>query len=608
MRDILGKAKTVRELLKGVKYTIDYYQREYKWGDKQARELVDDLTSKFLEEYQPTHTRKQVAEYPHYFLGAIIISKKDSANYIVDGQQRLTSLSLLLILLRNLQRDRHDVVNIDELIVSEKYGKKSFNLDVDERNPCMEALFEAQSFDSSDRSESVQNLYARYQDMQEAWPEELRSDALPYFVDWLLENVHLVEITAYSDDDAYTIFETMNDRGLSLSPTDMLKGYLLANIDEEKRTSANTRWRNRIAELNGAGKEVDADCFKAWLRSQYASKIRERKRGAKPEEFDRIGTEFHRWLRDASSSIGLTSSDAFFRFIDQDFDFYARQYLRLVGASKVKVNGLEHVYYNAQHGFTLQNMILLAPLRSDDEADVVNKKIRLTARFIDILLAWRIWNLRSISYSTMQYAMFLVMRDIRGLAPQPLAKKLHELLSKETETFSSNKRPRLHQQNRYTIHRLLARLTDYVETQSGETSRYAEYVGDGRGRYEVEHIWANHPERHMDEFAHSSDFAEHRNYIGGLLLLPKSFNASYGDLPYEEKLKYYRTQNLLAHSLHPDCYSHNPGFLRFISETALPFKAYLSFKKAEMEERGQLYRQIAKRVWNPDDLFCDASV
>lgn len=607
MRDILGKAKTVRELLKGVKYSIDYYQREYKWGEKQARELIDDLTGKFLEDYQPSHSRKQVAGYPHYFLGAIIISKKDSANYIVDGQQRLTSLSLLLILLRNLQRGRADVVNIDELIVSEKYGQISFNLDVDERNPCMEALFEAAAFDPSDRSESVQNLFGRYQDMEAAWPEELRGDALPYFVDWLLENVHLVEITAYSDDDAYTIFETMNDRGLSLSPTDMLKGYLLANIDERKRIPANARWRERIAELAATGKEVEADCFKAWFRSQYASKIRERKRGAKPEEFDRIGTEFHRWLRDASDQIGLTSSDAYFRFIDRDFDFYARQYLRLVEASRTKVAGLEHVFYNAQHGFTLQNMIILAPLRPDDDAHTVDVKMRITARFIDILLAWRLWNFRSIAYSTMQYAMFLVMRDIRGLAPQELATRLREALSEESETFVSNDRLRVHQQNRYAIHRILARLTDYVETASGQASRYAEYVAEGSNRYEVEHIWADHPERHSDEFSHPSDFAEHRNRIGGLLLLPKSFNASYGDLPYGEKLNHYRTQNLLAHSLHADCYSHNPGFVRLVKESGLPFRALSSFKKSDLEERGQLYRQIAERVWNPDDLLREVS-
>lgn len=604
MREILGKAQTVRELLKGVKYSIDYYQREYKWHGKQIRELVDDLTGKFLEEYDPSHARNKVADYPHYFLGSIIISKKDSANYIVDGQQRLTSLTLLLILLRTLQQGRADQVNVDELIVSEKYGQKSFNLHVDERAPVMEALYEGEPFDPNDRSESVQNLYQRYLDLDEAFPDELRGDALPYFIDWLLENVHLVEITAYSDDDAYTIFETMNDRGLSLSQTDMLKGYLLANIDDSaKRTAANTRWRERIRELNEAGKDVEPDCFKAWLRSQYATRIRERKKGAKPEDFDRIGTEFHRWLRDASPAIGLRQAADFYRFIDRDFDFYSRQYLRLVEASQKMVPGLEHVLYNVQHGFTLQYLLLLAPLKPDDADVVVRLKLRLVARFVDILLAWRLWNFRSIAYSTMQYAMFLVMRDTRGMSPPELARKLHDLLAREQETFASNDRLRVHQQNRRSLHRLLARLTDYVETESGNPSRFLDYVSEGKGRYEVEHIWADHPERHTDEFSHAADFAEHRNRIGGLLLLPKSFNASYGDLSYEKKLPHYNTQNLLARSLHPQCYEHNPGFLRFVQESGLPFKAHEHFKKADLDERGLLYRQLAERIWNPDDLL-----
>jgi uncharacterized protein with ParB-like and HNH nuclease domain len=152
MREILGKAKTVRELLKGVKYSIDYYQREYKWHEKQIHELVDDLSDKFLEEYDPTHPRQKVADYPHYFLGSIIISKKESTSYIVDGQQRLTSLTLLLTLLRNLQKDRAKQVNVDELIFSERFDQKSFNLHVDERTPAMEALYEGQSFDLTDRS------------------------------------------------------------------------------------------------------------------------------------------------------------------------------------------------------------------------------------------------------------------------------------------------------------------------------------------------------------------------------------------------------------------------------------------------------------------------
>jgi uncharacterized protein with ParB-like and HNH nuclease domain len=603
MSEILGKAKTIRELLKGVKYSIDYYQREYKWQDKQIRELIDDLTGKFLEEYNPIHLREKVAEYPHYFLGSIIISKKESKNYIVDGQQRLTSLTLLLVLLRSLQKERTDQVYLDDLIYSEKFGKKSFNLDVDERIECMDTLFEGGTLDLNDRPESVQNLILRYHDIDANLPDELRKDALPYFIDWLLENVHLVEITAYSDEDAYTIFETMNDRGLSLSPTDMLKGYILANIDQDKRIVANNLWRDRIREFNEIGKDVAADFFKAWLRSQYATKIRERKKNAKPEDFDRIGTEFHRWLRDASETIGLNNSHDFLSFIQKDFQFYSNQYMLIVEATQKLVPGLESIFYNAQYGFTLQHMLLLSPLKPGDDEKEIIQKLNLVARYLDILLTWRLWNFRLIAYSTMQYAMFLVMRDIRGLNSYELAQVLFTYLTEEGENFSSNDRLRVHQQNRYMIHRILARLTDYVETQSGQSSHYIEYVQGGKNRYEVEHIWADHPEKFKDEFDHPSDFTEYRNYIGGLLLLPKKFNASYGDLPYQKKLPHYLTQNLLAKSLHPQCYTLNPGFLSFIQKSDLPFKPYEDYKKADLEERSELYRMIAYKIWNPKYLL-----
>ncbi len=605
MKEILGKAKTVRELLKGVKYSIDYYQREYKWGEKQIIELVDDLSDKFLEDYDATHPRAKVADYARYFLGSIIISKKESVGYIVDGQQRLTSLTLLFVLLRNLQMEHAETVNVDELIFSERYGQKSFNLHVDERTAAMDALYESKPFDVAGRPESVQNLVQRYQELESYFPESLRGTALPYFIDWLLENVHLVEITAYSDDDAYTIFETMNDRGLSLSPTDMLKGYLLANIDEAKRTQADNRWRARIRDLSDAGKEVEADCFKAWLRSQYAVKIRERKKGARPEDFDRIGTEYHRWVRDDAMTIGLERSDDFYRFIDRDFAFYSRQYLRLIAASHTPVAGLEHVLYNAQHGFTLQYMLLLAPLHPDDAEEVVLRKLGLVARYLDILLTWRLWNARSIAYSTMQYTMFLTMKEIRGLAPDALAHRLYDNLTSVDETFASNDRLRLHQQNRQQLQRILAHLTDYVETQSGQPSRYLDYVSEGKTRYEIEHIWANHPERYSSEFSQPADFAEYRNRIGGLLLLPKSHNASCGDLPYADKLPYYNAQNMLARSLHPQGYVHNPGFLRFRDTSGLPFQAREKFEKADVDARSRLYSQLAERIWTPADLLKD---
>lgn len=609
MQEIQGKAKTIRELL-AEKYKIDYYQREYKWETKQIKELVDDLTIKFLDEYRPDHPREEVANYGRYFLGSIIISKKQNDNYIVDGQQRLTSLTLFLIFLRNRQVSLGHESDVEDLIFAKKFGKRSFNLDVPERTPALEALYDDKTFDETGQPESVQTIVGRYRDIEECFPDEIDAKALPYFVDWLVEDVNLVEITAYSDEDAYTIFETMNDRGLSLTPTDMLKGFLLANIsDEQKKTLASNHWKQRTQELRDVGRETESDFFKAWLRSQYAEKIRERRKGAKPEDFDRIGTEFHRWVREHASDrdndlLTLSDSEEFFKFIQRDFDFYSRQYLRLMAASRQHIPGLEHVLYNYWMGFTLQYMLLLSPMRSDDTDEVAQKKARLVAMFLDTLLAWRVWNFRSIAYSTMQYAMFVVMRDIRGLAPEPLAQKLRAILAKENETFATNNRLYLHQQNRWMLHLLLARLTDYVERQSGMQSRYLEYVGGtGKARYEVEHIWANKPEEHADEFTHAADFADHRNRFGGLLLLPKSFNASFGALPYADKLKHYNAQNLLARSLHPDCYDRNPGFAQFVQQSGLPFKPKEQFEKADLEERRHLYQQIAERIWSPDRLL-----
>jgi hypothetical protein len=160
-RSIDGVAKTVAGVLANQKYSIDYYQREYKWESKQMAELVADLTTKFLEIHEPGHARKDVAWYPGYYLGSIIISQKGSEPFVVDGQQRLTSLTLLLTFLRRLQTDRSDRVNVDPLIFSEKYGEKSFNLDVPDRKECMKALFDHGVYDPKPTpSPTTRNLSA----------------------------------------------------------------------------------------------------------------------------------------------------------------------------------------------------------------------------------------------------------------------------------------------------------------------------------------------------------------------------------------------------------------------------------------------------------------
>lgn len=512
---------------------------------------------------------------------------------------------LLIYLYRQLE-DEDQKKEIANLIFSYKTGKRSFNLDVPDRNDCMEALFTGEPFDADGQLESVVNIISRFQDIEEYFSDELAGEVLPYFGDWLIENVHFVEITAYSDADAYTIFETMNDRGLSLTSTDMLKGYLLANIsDTDRRNEASRVWRDRVAALQQIGKEEDADAIKAWLRSQHAETIRERKRGAQPRDFDLIGTEFHRWVRDHEEFLGITESAAFGRFIQEDFAFYGRWYEKIRTAAESLTKGLEAIHFNARNNFTLQYPVLLAPLVRSDSEDEIRSKLRIVSSFIDIMIARRIWNWRSTSYSTMQYNMFqVVILNIRGKSARELAELLTQRLADEDEIFASNERFRLHGMNGRQIHRMLARMTDHVETSSGRPSHYSEYIHrHGKNGYEVEHIWANHPELHEDEFSHPTDFGEYRSRIGGLLLLPKSFNASYGDMPYAQKRGHYYGQNLLAQSLHERAYDHDPGFQRFREESGLSFEAHSEFKKADLDDRQELYRKLAEQIWNPENLL-----
>jgi hypothetical protein len=134
----------------------------------------------------------------------------------------------------------------------------------------------------------------------------------------------------------------------------------------------------------------------------------------------------------------------------------------------------------------------------------------------------------------MQYAMFNLIRDIRRRAPDELAKILYtRLVDKDQERFTTNDRFGLTQQNRSLVHLILARMTDYVQSALTGRSQYLEHTSSkGKYRYEVEHIWADKFERHTHEFTNAADFAQYRNRIGNLLLLPKSFNASYGALPF----------------------------------------------------------------------------
>jgi len=537
-------------------------------------------------------------------MGSIILNLEGNQKLIIDGQQRLTSLTLLLIYLNTLQKNfkDEDKVSVDRLIFSTKYGKKSFNLQIEDRIDCIKSLYDEQPFDTSEKNESVVNLIDRYEDIEELFPSELTKESLPYFIDWLIQNVMFVVIETYSDENAYKIFESMNNRGLSLTQTDMLKGYLLSKITtKEDKNELNNSWKQRIAEIKDFDKTADIEFFQAWLRGKYADTIRKTEAGSKDEDFEIIGSKFHSWVKDKEEKIGLKKEKSYYEFIKTNFDFYSKQYLRISEATYDFDEKFKHVYFIDFLGLapSLYYPLFLAPLNLEDDDKTIDKKIQLVSRYLEAFSVKRKIDRHSISHSTIRNRMYLLIKEIRNKSVNELVEIFKKLLQNQDEQFDEFLDYMLIKQNKSFIKFLLARITSHIEEKSGISTSFEKYVKRERSkRFEIEHIWADKFEEHKDEFDYQSEFDDYRNGLGGLILIPRGFNQSYGALPYEKKLVHYFGQNLLAQSLYSKCYEKNPSFLNYIKESNLPFKSYAKFTKKSNDERQELYLKICEEIWN----------
>jgi uncharacterized protein with ParB-like and HNH nuclease domain len=606
LKQIKGQPKNLRQLLSGIKYTVHYYQREYMWGRKQIEELIEDLTSEFLDQFDQGNERSEIINYGHYFMGSIVLTESNNEIAIIDGQQRLTSLSLLLIYLYHELLEDDDKSILRNLIYSSQFGKKSFNINVEERNACLNALYTKQPFNPIDQPESVRNLYARYQDIKEVFPDSIDQDALTFFVDWLIEKVDFIEITATTEQDAHKIFVTMNDRGLSLTPTEMLKGFLLSEIkDDFIRNKANNTWKDKVLKLKDIGKDEDSDFIKTWLRAKYAESIRETKKGAVNQDFDIIGTTFHKWFRENLNKIGLDRSSDFEDFILDKFVMYSDIYMRLKQYSTHFNKEFEYVYYNANNNFTLQNQVILASINSDDTPTDVNKKIKMVSCFIDQFIMNRVFNFKTVDYSSIKNAMFSLSKKVRNLDINQLSdlllKEIMELKSQHSLngvlTFYLNGFTK-----RYMLH-ILSRLTYFIEQKSQINSSFVDYVDrNQRNSYDIEHILANDYNLYSNEFKTEEEFQLYRNKFGALLLLPKDKNRSYQDKPYVDKLQLYFSENLLARSLNDKCYTNNPSFLKFKNDHNLSFIPYDQFGITQIEDRQKLNKELTELIWSEENI------
>lgn len=606
-----ARVKSLREILEKKKYGIDSFQREYKWENRQIEELIDDLEAKFNMQYKEGDAQERVKEYTEYYMGTIIISNSKQGNFIVDGQQRLTSITLLLIYLNSLQESipPDDREEIDSMISSKVFGERSYNLEIEDRVRCMDAIYKGKEF-TPDRESEI-NIIRAYDDIKERSEFKPGNKKLLHFISWLSEKVQFVEITMPTSDDAYSIFETMNDRGLSLTPTEMLKGYLLTNAgSNHKELNLNEKWNRRIQEIRNANKNLnnneDSEFFRSWFRAKYAETIRATKKNAKNEDFEIIGTRFHNWVRDNKEKIGLNKERDYQDFLESKFDFYSKLYLQIHGAADVITEGLEHVYYieKLEVSPSFYYPALMAPVLLDDKESEIIRKMDMVARFLEMFYVYRKINRKTTGHSSIRHAIFGIIKEMRNKDSAELAdllkKKIKNVID-DSGGMNGMGHLGLVTNNKKFIRYILSRITSHVERMSEAKNTFDDYMSKNiKNPYSIEHIISNQFDREKDNFTDKVEFEELRDRLGGLLLLPSDFNKSFGDLPYSEKVGKYDSQNLLARSLNGLCYENNPSFNAYVAKMGHPFRAYPKFGKNEIESRQKLYTKICTEIWNTE--------
>jgi len=600
---------SINSLLKDQKFYIDYFQREYRWQEKHIKLLIEDLTTTFLKSYKVGDKPEEVANYQSYYLGPVVFSiNPDTAKKsIIDGQQRITSITLLLIYLNHLQKnfDENDKVSISSLIFSVKHRVKSFNMTDENREGCLQALFEVGEYEpKSTDDETVCNMVERYDDIAESFPEELMGESLPFFIDWFIENVVIVEITAYSDENAYTIFETMNDRGLNLTPSEMLKGYVLSKItDSSQRIEINEIWKEQIQKLHSYDETADQSFFQAWFRGKYAISIRPGKVGSENQDFELIGSQFHSWFKDNHKNLfELSTSDEFYKYFKFQYPFYVKWYLKIWKNQSKYESNTPHLNYIDNWGIaeSLQDSLLLSSILIDDEEKIILKKLDFTARFVETFTVRRSINYKKFGQASIKYTLFNIIKLIRNNDLSGLTVNLSNEINNIDQSWDGIVKFGLHGQNRKFVKHLLSRISGYIDEVIGKSSNYVSYHHPKGKQFEIEHIWGDKFEEHKSEFDQENEFQTWRNSIGALILLPNGTNQSFSSDQYKDKIEHYIKENTYAQTLHPSYYDKNPNFLKSESIKELSFKAHEQFNKQDIKERTELVQRICEQIWSLD--------
>ena len=336
-----------------------------------------------------------------------------------------------------LKNNSKKIYDLREFVFSQPYEHETFNLEIPERESVLKYLYlnDGHYVETSFSDESSQNIFERYSDITELFPPILKHEViLPLFINWIVEKLIFIKILAQTSDSAYTIFESMNDRGLKLTQTELLKSYLLSNVkDETQIKELDISWKKKIALLKVYSLDGDQGFFKAWLRAKYAVSIRTSEKNATNQDFEKIATRFSNWVQDNSKRLLLLDPEepeTFYFFVHSDFHFYSDLYIRLsemeiseeLPEHSLKLMSFKGIAPSLSYPF------ILSSIKKIDDEETISQKINLTVNYLDSLGVYRMLLNEPITQTSIDYSINKKIKEIRDVEIDVLRSKFsHEI-------------------------------------------------------------------------------------------------------------------------------------------------------------------------------------
>ena len=253
------KTVTLNEVLgNGKKLQVPLFQRDYSWDEDNWEDLWNDILSS--EQTGSVH-----------YMGSVVLQNIDGKNYyIIDGQQRFATLSILILALINKIRiladndvDKEANRERVEILMNQYIGQKdptslrySSKLSLNENN---DAFYQQRlvafkepvnRMKLSDSEKLLWNAYLFFSKViDEQFKQDLSGERIAYFLNEIVgERLMFIQIVVENELNAYTVFETLNSRGLELTSTDLLKNYLFSLVakSETDLRQVRAQWKKII--------------------------------------------------------------------------------------------------------------------------------------------------------------------------------------------------------------------------------------------------------------------------------------------------------------------------------------------------------------------------